>query len=289
MSVKDDGRLLSRLVTGLSTVTGVRAIALGGSRARGTPTEHSDYDIGIYYESAFPLDIDALRTTVAGLDDAGPAAAVTPIGGWGPWINGGGWLTVEGLRVDLLYRDLHQVRRVIDACRAGEVGHFYQPGHPHAFITAIYMGEVAYARPLWDPEGDLSKLKRLTDPYPGTLATALVEYFLFEAKFSVEIAHKSLERNDVNYLAGCCFRCVACLCQVVFALNRKYLLNEKGAVAATKQFVRCPRDFGDRVMAGYRDMGSGSPADALATFGALVTETAALFPPHRPPSGNTVT
>jgi len=276
MSAENDESLLYRLVNALSAVPGMRAIALGGSRALGTASKRSDYDLGVYYDPNFALDIDALRAVAVGLDDSGPAATVTPIGGWGPWINGGGWLAIQGQPVDVLYRDLSRIRRVIDECRAGEFGRHYQPGHPHAFITTIYMGEIAYNRPLWDPHGDLMQLKILTDPYPPALANALVDYFLFEAKFSLENAHKSVDRNDVNYLAGCCFRCVACLCQVIFALNGKYLTNEKGAVARAEKFGCCPTDFGRRITAGYQEIGSGAPAAALATFNALLADTVAL-------------
>jgi len=279
MSAKNDESLLHRLVSELSTVPGARAIALGGSRALGTASEHSDYDLGVYYyDSNFALDIDVLRAVAVDLDDSGPAATITAIGEWGPWINGGGWLTIRAQPVDVLYRDLSRIRLAIEECRAGEFGCHYQPGHPHAFITGIYMGEIAYNRPLWDPQGDLKELKALTDPYPPALAKALVDYFLFEAKFSLQKSHKSLERNDVNYLAGCCFRCVACLCQVIFALNGKYLINEKGAVARAEQFERCPTDFGNRVAVGYHEIGSGAPAAALATFNALFADTVALRP-----------
>ena len=88
------------------------------------------------------------------------SSSVTAIGEWGPWINGGAWLTVEGKRVDLLYRDLDRVRAVIEACQAGRIERVYQPGHPHAFISAIYMGEVALCLVLWDPENVLAGLKR---------------------------------------------------------------------------------------------------------------------------------
>lgn len=191
MSARNDKHLLARLVSELSRVPGVRAIALGGSRARGSATAHSDDDVGIYYAPDRAFDIKALRAVAVALDDAGPAATVTAIGAWGPWINGGAWLTVESRPVDLLYRDLCRVRATIDQCRAGEVGRYYQPGHPHGFISVIYMGEIAYNRPLWDPQGDLQQLKTLTDPYPPALAKALVEYFLFEAQFSLENAHKT--------------------------------------------------------------------------------------------------
>lgn len=128
--------LLARLVDGLSRVPGVRALALGGSRARGSADAGSDYDIGLYYEPREPFNVALLRKVVVGLDDAGPAASVTPIGAWGQWINGGGWLTVDGVRVDLLYRDLQRVRAVIADCREGRIERHYQPGHPHAFVSS---------------------------------------------------------------------------------------------------------------------------------------------------------
>src|SRR5262249_24005761 len=122
MTAANDTALLDRVTKALTAVAGVRAIVLGGSRARGIASERSDYDIGLYYEPAAPLDIIALRVAVAALDDRGEAAEVTEIGGWGPWINGGGWLTIGGTRVDLLYRDLSRVRAVVDECCAGQIG-----------------------------------------------------------------------------------------------------------------------------------------------------------------------
>jgi hypothetical protein len=83
------------------------------------------------------------------------SSSVTAIGEWGPWINGGAWLTVEGKRVGLLYRDLGKVRDVIEACLDGRIERVYQPGHPDAFISAIYIGEVAHCRVLRDPENVL--------------------------------------------------------------------------------------------------------------------------------------
>jgi len=41
----------------------------------------------------------------------GPGATVTAPGEWGPWVDGGGWLTVDGAAVDWIYRDLDRVHR----------------------------------------------------------------------------------------------------------------------------------------------------------------------------------
>src|ERR1700745_4348386 len=95
-------RLLQRIVPVLAEVPGIAAIALGGSRARGTATEASDYDLGLYFTAAAPIDTQRLLDAVKTVVDTPETAEVTPIGGWGPWIVGGGWLMVEGRKVDLL-------------------------------------------------------------------------------------------------------------------------------------------------------------------------------------------
>jgi predicted nucleotidyltransferase len=276
MSQPNSEQLLARLVEELSRVPGVHAIALGGSRARGAAGMHSDYDIGLYYQPGEPFDVALLQRVVAGLQDSGGVANLTAIGEWGRWINGGGWLTIDGTRVDLLYRDLQLVRAVISDCRAGRIEQHYQPGHPHAFVSSIYMGEVAYGRVLWDPAGSLAALKQLTEPYPSPLADALVETFLWEAEFALQNARHGRGLEDIAYVAGCAFRCIACLCQVLFAVNRVYLLNEKGAVAATAQLARRPDEFASRVAASLHAIGTGRPADGLARLEGLVRETEAM-------------
>jgi predicted nucleotidyltransferase len=122
---------IQHLIPCLADVPGVAAIVLGGSRARGTAASASDYDLALYYGSGAQLDTDRLLEVVKGLVDEADAAAVTSVGDWGPWIVGGGWLTVRGRKVDLLYRSCDAVAQVIDACRAGHVTMDYQPGHPH--------------------------------------------------------------------------------------------------------------------------------------------------------------
>src|SRR5262245_36269133 len=51
MTSANDETLLQALVKALSPVPGIQAVVLGGSRARGTATSGSDYDIGLYYRA----------------------------------------------------------------------------------------------------------------------------------------------------------------------------------------------------------------------------------------------
>src|SRR5215208_6597652 len=120
----------------------------------------------------------------------------------------GGWLKVQSHPVDFLYRDLEKVKIVIEDCLLEKVEIVYQPGHPLGFVSSMYLAEVAVCQPLWDPESVIMELKKKIDPYPKPLQNALIEKFAWEINFSVEIAKKSVERADVAYAAGCCFRSV---------------------------------------------------------------------------------
>lgn len=131
---------IPHLTNRLKSIPGVAAIALGGSRARGNHTEKSDVDLGIYYNPENPIDVNALNQLASEIDESDRTNLITPLGEWGKWINAGGWLQVEGVAVDFLYRDIVKVNRVIDDCHAGKITIDYQPGHPHGFVSCIYMG-----------------------------------------------------------------------------------------------------------------------------------------------------
>lgn len=240
-------QFLHRVIDRLQSVQGIAAITLGGSRARGNFTQKSDVDLGIYYKPENPLDLTALTHLATELDDNHRTHLITPIGEWGKWINGGGWLQIEGVPVDFLYRDLAQVSRVIDDCQTGKITIDYQPGHPHGFVSSIYMGEVAIGLPLYDPDSVLAALKAKTKPYPIQLQQATIDKFAWEISFSLLVAQKAVARGDVAYAAGCCFRSVACMNQVLFALNQEYLLNEKGAVSIANSFALCPQNYKQQV------------------------------------------
>jgi predicted nucleotidyltransferase len=239
--------LIQDIAHEVQTVSGVKAVVLGGSRARGTNHPTSDVDLGIYYDSRHPLNLSELALVATKLDDKHRTELITPIGGWGPWINGGGWLRIQSVPVDFLYRDLDKLNTVINACINGQVEIFYQPGHPHGFLSSIYPGEIAICRPLWDPEGFIAGLKNKVLPYPIALQKAVIQKFAWEIDFSIGIAQKSIARADVTYAAGCCFRSVLCMLQVLFAMNKEHWLNEKGAVAIANHFKIKPANFQGRV------------------------------------------
>ena len=249
--------LLAGIVPRLAEVPSVAAIVLGGSRALGTATPDSDYDLGLYYGSAVPLDIKQLLHVVKGLVDDPAAAAVTAVGDWGKWMVGGGWLSVKGRKVDLLYRSCDAVAEVIRACCAGTITMDYQPGHPHGFCSAIWMGEVALCVPLHDPRGEIGILRAMTAPYPEPLREALIRRFQWEILFSIENGEKAVPRGEQTHIAGCIYRALCCIAQVLFALNRRYLINEKGALDEAARFPLTLADLSARAGRVWQAVGAG--------------------------------
>ena len=266
--------LIRDLVERVRGIGGVAAVVLGGSRARNTHTSESDIDLGIYYDPAASLDISGLERVACAVDDTHRPGLVTATGGWGPWINGGGWLTVQGIAVDFLYRDLSRVRHYTEAACAGQIEFVYQPGHPLGFASYIYMSEIAVCRAYWDPQATITQLKRQTVPYPPRLKEAIIRQFWWEADFSLQIARKSIARGDAAYVAGCCFRVVGCLLQTLFALNGQYWLNEKGATALAATFPHTPSDLQARVAAAFTRLAPAPAAlsEAVAILAALLDE-----------------
>jgi Nucleotidyltransferase domain len=236
-----DDTALVELGERLVSVGGVVAVVLGGSRARGTHRPDSDFDLGLYYRGE--LDVAALQD-LAGWEADEPVAVTAP-GGWGPWVNGGGWLTVGGWRVDWIYRDLDRVHRVWDDCRAGRYEVGFQVGHPLGFYSHAYAGEVALCRVLADPSGEVADLQARTGQYPMALGDALVDG-LWEADFALRLAGYGADGTDPTYVAGCLFRAVGVACHALHGRARRWLINEKGMVASAAGLSVAPPGFAER-------------------------------------------
>lgn len=127
-----DPAFLDATADRLAALPAVRAVALGGSRAQGTERPDSDWDLAVYYRGAFdPADLRAV----------GWEGEVSEVGGWGGGVfNGGAWLTIDGRRVDVHYRDLDVVERELAEAEQGrfrvEPLLFHLAGIPTYLIVA---------------------------------------------------------------------------------------------------------------------------------------------------------
>jgi predicted nucleotidyltransferase len=257
-------QILSQVIARVSKIESIQAIVLGGSRARGTADERSDIDLGIYYDGEHPFSVAALEAAAKELDDRHGDNLVTSFGDWGLAVNGGGWLEIGGNHVDFLYREIGAVREAIEDCVAGRLRSIYQLGHPLGFHIQIYAGEVHVCRPLFDSAGTVARLKARVGDYPETLRTAAVTKHIFDAEFEISIAGKPAERGDVMYVAGCLFRAAGFMMFVLYALNRRFFLNEKGAFAESRGFAIKPARFHETVASVLGKVGA-TPAELTAS------------------------
>jgi predicted nucleotidyltransferase len=270
--------LVSSLATRLASISGVAAVVLGGSHARGRAQPGSDIDLGLLYSEAAPFSTRSVRELAEAVNDtAGPV--VTDFYEWGPWVNGGAWLTIGGQRVDLLYRSFEQVDRVIAEANEGRYELHYLQQPPFGFFSGTCLGEIAICIPLLDPEGRVGALKQRVAPYPAALRRAVVRDFLFMADFTLTaFAPKVAARADTYGTAACLTRAVHELVMVLFAVNRTYPINDKTALVEVMEFERAPRDFGPRVQQTLAGLGvtAGELAVAVEAIAQLRRETTEL-------------
>lgn len=237
-----DESALEDIADRLLDVDGVEAVTLGGSRARGTHGPRSDIDLGVYRRG--DLDLDALRDLA--FEITGRVTPVTEPGAWGPWVDGGAWLEVDGVAVDWIHRSLDRVEQVRDDCLRGVVTREVQLGHPHGFWSHAYVGEVVLGRVLGDPSGALASVAASVADYPEPLRRTLLDH-AGRARFDVHVARSAAERGDVAFVAGAAFDAVGLLLQGAHAHERRWLVHEKGALAAARTLEACHAEFADMV------------------------------------------
>jgi hypothetical protein len=273
----DKAALLGDIVSALTGVSGIRAIALGGSHARGTHHADSDLDIGLYYRADDPLDIDAVRAVAKRFSRAS-APVVTGLWAWGPFVNGGAWIDNPVCKIDFLYRELDQLERILADALQGEWTHSYDQQPPFGFRSVTTLGEIHICKPQYDPENSLAPLKSALAVYPPALKTRIVQDMLWNAQFSFRFGRDFAAAGDVPNSVASMARIFHCLVQALYALNETWFLNDKRDLPEIAGFERIPENFDDRISAILATPGPtvgalNASLDALQT---LFEETVAL-------------
>ena len=253
----------------LAGVRGVCAVVLAGSYARGRAVAGSDLDLALLYRAEDPIDLDALRGLAARHD---PTAEVTDFHAWGPWMNGGAWLEIDGQRVDWIFREIGHIEAVARDAQAGRYEHHWGQTPPYGFFGPTYLGEAACSVPLVDPDREVARLAALAREYPDALRAAVVRDQLWGAEFAVDaFARKHAARGDVFGTAGCLTRAAKQLTLVWFAWNRRHIVNDKTAMAELDELAEVPVACRRRTEAML-----AHPGDDAVALGASVEACAGL-------------
>jgi predicted nucleotidyltransferase len=213
---RTDETFLDTVADRLAALPGVRAVALGGSRAQGSARPDSDWDLAIYYRGAFdPADLRAV----------GWPGEVSEIGGWGGGIfNGGAWLDVEGRRVDVHYRDLDVVEHEWAEAEEGrfrvEPLMFHLAGIP----TYLLVAELAINKVL---RGSLKQ----PDSYPSALReTAPGRWYGMAAATLAYVKAGHAPKGAATQVAGGIAVATTHTAHAVMAARGEWVTNEKRLV-----------------------------------------------------------
>jgi len=212
----DDAEFPGYVAERLSSVPGVLAVALGGSRAAGTQRPDSDWDFSLYYRGGFePGDLRAL----------GWPGEIARIGGWGGGVfNGGAWLRADDRPVDVHYRDLDDVEWHLAEAIAGrfriERLLFHLAGVPTYIVVAELAVNVVLHGELPSPGG-----------YPGRLRQTAHERWLADARRTLGYARSAYAgRGRVTETAGAIGLAVAQGAHATLAARGEWITNEKALV-----------------------------------------------------------
>jgi len=189
------------------------AVTLGGSRATNTAVEGSDWDFGLYYRGRLdPADVRAM----------GWQGRVFAPGEWGRIVNGGAWLTIDGSKVDLIYRDIDEVLRWTSAAEGGDFEIHREVGYVAGIATYVLAGELALGKVL---SGELPRPR-----FPQQLRQTAPAAWSRLAAGALQFAEVHADRGDR-------VACLANLCQAVLAAAQgrlaaagEWVLNEKRLV-----------------------------------------------------------
>lgn len=211
----NDEEFLQHVSDRLAGLPGVKAVALGGSRAEGTNRPDSDWDFSIYYRGQF--DPQTLR-------DLGWPGQVGELGSWssveGGVFNGGAWLDVDTRATDVHYRDLDTVDHVLESAQRGEFDTEPLWFHLAQLPSYLLLAELATNRVL---VGTLPRVH-----YPKALREQAPSRWWAQAEAEFDYAQRyAATAGRTTQALGLTARAASCAAHAVLAASGQWITNEK--------------------------------------------------------------
>lgn len=203
---------VATLVEVLSAIPGAVAVTLGGSRGPNLADTASDWDLGLYYRG----DIDLSPVAAYG--------TVNPPGAWGRLMNGGAWLELDGMKVDVILRDLDTVEYWTRRAEAGEFEVDLLLGYLAGIPTYSLCAELSVNRVL---SGQLPALGE----FPEKLKETAPPHWRFRSRFSLDYARMHARRGNLVGATGQTAKAVFEEAHARACERGRWALNEKRLLA----------------------------------------------------------
>jgi hypothetical protein len=188
-------------------------VVLAGSRASKDVDAGSDWDLTVYYRHSL---------------DLAPLAAFGDVhapGTWGRLMNGGAWLSVDGVAVDVMFRDLAVVEHWTAEAHQGSYELDAVLGYLAGLPTYVLMAELASGRVL---AGELPAIRAM----PQALVAGAPPRWRFARDFSLEYARMHAARGNAVGATGQAAKAVLEEAHARLCARGQWVLNEKRMVSA---------------------------------------------------------
>ena len=177
---------MQELSKALSSIDGVVAVGLGGSRGLGMADENSDYDFVLFRSSgklvATQLIVDTIKQFTDPAHIRGNAALVSA--------------QVAGKKIEIVQKDLSQVAKEISMARNGQFRRTIRKLFPHGDLSTGLISHIIHLELCSEKDESVSSLRRLAEPFPPLLIGALIKTFMAEAGITVIHANKIKKAAD---------------------------------------------------------------------------------------------
>jgi len=215
------------------------AIALAGAHAKGCADSQSDLDFYLLLEKPAPYlnRLNIIRKIADNISSIYISKHFdeTPYGGSIDF-------RYKGILIETTVHTLSRLNQRVNECLAGKFEVIPQAWTSNGYYTFIYLSELAFVKPLWDPEGVLAKYQAKASPYPEKLRKAIIKRFWDRANTWLDNFHygSAIQRGDILFTAPIVLHTVLDMIQVIFALNRVYFQGDKKLAESLSRLAYCP-------------------------------------------------
>ncbi len=227
-------QLAQKLAAAFSQLSGVKAVALGGSQASGAAGPGSDIDLYVFSDEPIPLQQRMELASAAGYSRADLGLAF--------WDPGDEWIdATTGIEVDVVYWECAWIE---DQLERVMVRHQASMGY-----TTCFWNTISKALPLYDPQCWFAGLQQSAErPYPEELRLNIIHHnhavlrrVIPSYTHQIEKAQHRGDRVSLNHRVAAL---LASYFDVLFALNRLLHPGEKRLLAFVQEHCALlPQNF----------------------------------------------
>lgn len=254
------------LIHALSSIKGVVAVGLGGSRGLGIANEDSDYDFVLFRDGgellAAPTLVNAIKPFTGSekiQDDAGFVRA-----------------QISGKKVDLFQKDLDLIEQELYLAKSGKFRWSIRQLFPHGDLSTCLISHIMYLDLCYEKSQCLSKLRKLAEPFPFLLMNSLINTFLTQSSITLIHARKIKKADDSQYLIALCSAFVFFSNIIIFTINKRYPVLEKGGSKIINGFSQQPNNYEQRISNIFKASVDGNLKIAISELSDLQEELSAL-------------